>query len=420
VINDILFFAHCSILLMFGIVLSLAFSGLRLTKRTALSALAVFAFCGALQLLSYFLLDEAAVWKLYPLIIHLPVCLVLLIFYKKRLPTAAASVTLTYLCCQPAKWFGLLTESVTFAAELSFAVRIAVLLITGLLCIRLLSQPISEVFNKDSRSVLIFGSVPFVYYVFDYIMGVYTDLWINNRVAIEFLPFFLCFAFMVFCAAYYEEHEKKADAQRNEQIIRITAEQQAKEIEAIKQSNTETRLLRHDMRHILSSLALCIEQNDRETALKMISGFASQVEASTVKKYCPNDTLNYIISNFESKCSQKGIRFEATVEMGELSMEETTFFSIVSNALDNAMNAQENLPANSRYIKLMLKDSDKKLLLSVKNPYSEKPVIADGLPVADKKGHGYGTRSIRYMTEKLGGKCLFSIRDDMFVLQIVL
>ena len=33
-----------------------------------------------------------------------------------------------------------------------------------------------------------------------------------------------------------------------EQIIRITAEQQEKEIASIRKSNLETRLLRHDMR----------------------------------------------------------------------------------------------------------------------------------------------------------------------------
>ena len=68
----------------------------------------------------------------------------------------------------------------------------------------------------------------------------------------------------------------------------------------------------------------------------------------------------------------------------------------------------------------MLKDSGGKLLLSVKNTFNGTPVFIDGLPTTNKKGHGYGTQSIRYMTEKLGGKCQFSTQDNIFILRVVL
>ena len=115
-----------------------------------------------------------------------------------------------------------------------------------------------------------------------------------------------------------------------------------------------------------------------------------------------------------------GIEFNATVEIEEFSVDEILFSSIISNALDNALNAQADLPEANRQIKLMLKDSDGKLLLSVKNPFKERPVFIDGLPTSNRKGHGYGTQSIRYMTERLGGKCQFILQNNMFVLRVVL
>ena len=75
---------------------------------------------------------------------------------------------------------------------------------------------------------------------------------------------------------------------------------------------------------------------------------------------------------------------------------------------------------DDRWIRLMLKTVDGKLLLSVKNPVEQPLVFADGLPVTSKKGHGYGTQSIRYMTEKLGGKCQFSIQNDLFILRAII
>ena len=37
-----------------------------------------------------------------------------------------------------------------------------------------------------------------------------------------------------------------------------------------------------------------------------------------------------------------------------------------------------------------------------------------------KAGHGYGTQSILYLTEKLGGKCQFVVQNNIFVLRVVL
>ena len=416
-----MFFAHYITLLAFGVLLTFSFSGIRFTKKNIFSSAAVFLFCGILQLVFFIFLNEAVVWKLYPLIIHFPIAFVLLLFYKKRVATVLSSLCLAYLCCQPAKWFGIFFEELTKSVAVSYSARILVLLAVALSCIFIFSSYISEIFNKDSRSVRIFGTVPIVYYGFDYAMSIYTDLWkTSHPLAAEFLPFFICMFFMIFCVVYYKEHEKKADAQRNEQIMKITAEQQTKEIEAVKRSNTETRLLRHDMRLVLSSIALSIEQNDRENALNIISGFISRVEASALHRYCENDTVNYIITSYEIKCKDLETRLDATVEIGELQVDEAMFASIISNALDNALNAQAELEPHMRRIKIMLKESEGKLLLSVKNPFKGKVTFADGLPVSGKKGHGLGTQSIRYMAEKMGGKCQFTIQDDLFVLRVVL
>ena len=420
-IENILFYAHYIILFAFGILLSFCFAGVRLKRENILAMAAIFTFCGIAQLLFFNFFGEDAVWKFYPAIVHLPLILVLVLIYKKRFITACASVCLAYLCCQPAKWFGYLALELTDKVSLEYPVRILILLLVGIGCIFTLSTYISELFNKEDKGALVFGIVPIVYYLFEYVMGIYTPLLERNSpIAIEFLPLFLCVFFMIFCVVYYKEYEKKADAQRNEQIMRVTVQQQAKEIEAVKASHMEARLLRHDMRLVLSSLALSIEQNDRENALNIISGFVDRVDASAIHRFCENDTLNYVLTGYETKCRENEIRFDAVVEIGELRVDEAMFASIISNALDNALNAQASLLPSERNIKLMLKDSDGKLLLSVKNPFKGKIVFADGLPVSNKKGHGLGTQSIRYVAEKLGGKSQFSVKDDKFVLRVIL
>ena len=132
------------------------------------------------------------------------------------------------------------------------------------------------------------------------------------------------------------------------------------------------------------------------------------------------ETLNYVLSDYAAKCKKEGIFFSFDIALEKLEVDEILFCSILSNALDNAVNAQLLLPPEKRRIRLMLKCSDGKLLLSVKNPIGQPVIFANGLPISSKMGHGYGTQSIRYMTERLGGNCQFSQQKDMFILRVVL
>lgn len=64
--------------------------------------------------------------------------------------------------------------------------------------------------------------------------------------------------------------------------------------------------------------------------------------------------------------------------------------------------------------------SKDKLLLQLKNTFLYAPVITDGFPISEKPGHGIGTQSIIYVTEKLNGNCQFSISGDKFILRVII
>ncbi len=421
-IHTVLFFLHSALLLIFGIMASLAFSGIRYSRKNTAVCLLLFALCGGLQLYFYFVGSEDLVRQLYPLITHLPIVLVLWLGYRKTFVSAFAAVCTGYLCCQPAKWFGILASHLTHNPIWELVTTLVALPLTGSLAIVMLASCLSNMFGKEDRkSVFIFGITPIVYYCYDYIVGVYARDWIHSSpIALEFLAFFLCVVFLMFCSVYYKEYEQKADAERKEQILRITAEQQAKEVETVRRSSQEVRLLRHDMRLLLSTLATALEDDNPEKAKELISAYTSLIDGTKQEYFCENDTINYVLSDFAAKCRQNHIDFHYTVELPQFRLDEMLFCSVLSNALDNALNAQLMLPRSERKIKLMLKHHEDKLLLSVKNPVFRMPQFVDGMPVTTRKNHGYGTQSIRFMTEKLGGNCQFSVQDGQFLVRVVL
>lgn len=420
--EDILFYLHYAVLLLFGILLSASFSGIRVFERKNLIQIFIcFSVCGILQLLGLFAFGEETVWNIYPLITHIPIVFWLCVFYKKKAAAAFASVFSAYLCCQPAKWIGILVLDVFKSASLELLVRIAILAVSGFFAISLISPIISEIFSKDTKSVLVFGMIPAVYYAFDYSTGVYSEFWIKNETLVaEFLPFFLCITFFIFCIVYFREYELKNAAEQKEQIISLVSEQQKKEIENVQRTEQEIRYLRHDMRHILSGVASCIENGDSEKAKELISVYTQKIEKTRLLEFSKNETINCVLSDFAAKCEAFSVNFEHSVEIENIKTDEIVFASILSNALDNALNEQKKLLGGERNIHLMLKTVDGKLLLSVKNPTKTQPVFCDGIPVTNKSGHGYGCRSIRYMAEKLGGNSRFSLENGYFIVRVII
>ena len=417
---DALYLVYYALVLIFGITLAFAFSGAQFNKRNVCLALVLFSVSGLIQLALYFSYGSNWVWAIYPLIAHSPTLLVLCLACRKRLATALASIATAYLFCQPSRWFGLVLQSLIQSALASAIAQSLCLITVGFVSVLYLAGYFSQIFAKEDRSIYILASIPMVYYLYDYAIGIYGGLWLtNSQLAVESLPFFVCIIYVVFALFYYKEYEQRADAERNERMIRFVVEQQTHEMEAILRSERETRILRHDMRLFLNNLSVCME-NDPEAARKMIASYSDSVETAAVKRYCSSTVINCVLSSFEAQCREADVDFRATVAFDQLTVDEITFASILSNGLDNALNAQKALPAEKRFIQLMLKQSNDRLLLSIKNPFSKMPEFVDGRPVSSRAGHGYGTQSICLLTERMGGKCQFAIENQLFLLRVIL
>lgn len=73
------------------------------------------------------------------------------------------------------------------------------------------------------------------------------------------------------------------------------------------------------------------------------------------------------------------------MKIDHLAVDVNMFSAILSNALDNALDAQKELPQESRSVRLMLKTSGGKLLLSVENPIAAAPRFDYGFRYQKRK-----------------------------------
>ena len=183
--------------------------------------------------------------------------------------------------------------------------------------------------------------------------------------------------------------------------------------------------MRHDMRHFLNNLQDMLANGDIENARAYLNSITEQTEPPVIKRYCANPLINTVLSHYAKLFEDLGVDFECNVMiLAELKCSEAEFTSLLANALDNAFNATNELVKENKNagaaVKLKLTLNDEKLLLSLQNPYTGGLTFLNGAPVATQKGHGFGTESIRYTAQKLGGQCQFSATNGLFVLRVVI
>ena len=261
-----------------------------------------------------------------------------------------------------------------------------------------------------------------VYYVFDYATTKFSSLlYSGNKAVPEFLGFAMCLTYLLFLLIYFREYELKNKAEQYNELIRMQLNSLQAEMESTRKSEQRMSILRHDTRHHLSVLRTLIQQGESEKALAYLGEISQTYEDTVIKTYCKNEMLNSVLSIYNTRFEEQNIRWETQVAIGEkLPCSDMMFCAILSNVLENAMHAVQELPEEQRFISLSLSEKAGHLLLMEKNTVRTAPVFTDGIPVTERSGHGLGARSIVYYVERLHGQYQFLTEDGDFVVRIIL
>lgn len=419
---QILTYTHHTTTMLFGIFLSAFFLGVKQDKKNILQLLSLAVVSGILYVLCVLLFGTETVDQIYPLIVHVPLLCILVLHYKFRVLPSLISIFTAYLCCQCSNWMGLFALSVTGQEWCYYACRIIVTIGVFMLLCRYVCQTTAMLFAKTDRELLLIGSLPMVYYIFDYATTKFSSLlYTGNKAVPEFLGFAICLTYLIFLLVYFREYELKNRAEQYNELIRMQLNSFQAEMTNTRKSEKKMSILRHDTRHHLSTLRTLIQQGENEKALEYLNEISQTYEDTVMKIYCKNEMLNSVLSTYNMRFTERKIHWEVQAAIGEkLSCSEMMFCAILSNVLENAMHAVQQLPEKERRIQLTLSERAGHLLLMEKNPVQEPPVFTDGIPVTERSGHGLGVRSIVYYVESLHGQYQFFMENEEFVVRIIL
>ena len=340
------------LVLLYGLVLDVAIAG---GCETAKQRRVILWLCPAfllIQLLGWLVLGESGVKQIYPIIVHLPLALILVTVLKRSWGVAIVSTCTAYLCCQPPRWGSIAIEALTHSAVAADIVYI--LLIAGMFWLlrRYFVAAAYSTMTYSRWALLLFGSLPCTYYIFDYATTVYSDALYSGIQALnEFLPTVLIIFYILFLPAFYIETQKRSSAEMQRSLLEVELKQSQQEMDAMRASEMQTAVYQHDMRHHLNMIGGLLAAGQPQQAQDYIQKVQSDVESIATRRFCENETVNLLCSSFAQRAERAGVQLQVDARVPqELSVSDTELCSLLSNALENALRVAGGLDPPARRV----------------------------------------------------------------------
>ncbi len=411
------------LVLLYGTLLGVGFAGGCTSKKERHDVAVLSVIILMMQILCYFFLGLENTRKLYPLISHLPLFLMLVFRFKRPWDVALTSILTAYFCCQLPQWIGTVTLHL-FGTQLAYALGYMLSLVPLFILLwRYFTKAVYRAMTYSKRSLLLFGGLPLVYYVFDYSTAVYTDaLYAGIRMVIEFLPAVMAIFYVAFVSVYHQEVQRRSRLEMDNAILTAQSERAKNEIFALQQVQQQTSVYRHDMRHHLSLLNGYLEAGEISKANEYIRQTQTDIDKIVPVRYCENNTVNLILTSFATKAKQQDITFSAEINIpATLPLSDTELCALLSNGLENAVCAAAQIDeASRRTVRINCQSHKDKLLIYISNPYRGTVIMREGLPESTQPQHGFGAKSISMIADRHNGYCAFEAKDGLFTLKVVL
>jgi two-component system sensor histidine kinase AgrC len=336
--------------LIFGLIVSVLLAGIESTRKNKLIIGFICIYFLIVQLVSWWFLGIDMTSKLYPLITHLPIIIILSLYFKCPWHISAISVLTGYLCCQVPRWIGFLAGAAFGSKIADHLFYIAAVFLSYYLLKKYVIASVRELMVKSPKSCLLLGGVPFFYYAFDYFTTIYTDvLYSGAEWAVQFMPSIISIFYFVFVILYYIETQKQADFQRERDMLDTQLKQAQREFESLKQLQQNAAAYRHDMRHHLALLQGLAAKGLINEINEYLQTAQSDIDSITPIRYCENETVNLILSSFAARAKQAKITLEIDVRLPDLlAFSDTELCSLLSNAIFNS--CQQTAAANYCFI----------------------------------------------------------------------
>ncbi len=229
---------------------------------------------------------------------------------------------------------------------------------------------------------------------------------------------FFAIAFLLYCSVLwivFGTLQFMLQKNKAELIVQST-KYLSQQLENAKENERIAKTTRHDFRHHNRNIETMLKEGKIKEAIRYLEQYNESLKEVDPKEFCPNITVNAILSGFYRKAHNEGISVsvEADVQQ-ETPISDLDFVAMLSNLLENAVNGCKKCNSGGE-IKVHIRTVADKTVIVCSNSCAADLTIEDHM----LRNRGIGIDSIVLTIRKYNGDIRYSLEDGTLTACVIL
>ncbi len=222
----------------------------------------------------------------------------------------------------------------------------------------------------------------------------------------------------------FERNRRDGELRRGMEYLENYASRLKHEADAVWEKEQEMAVMRHDLRHYSILVNSYLEEGKKQEIRALLQEMDEHIGRTRTVRYCENLAVNGILNYCARQAEEKGIAFQGETEIPQrMGLNEFEFATVVSNLLENAVNAADLVEEpGRRFVRISARGIKEKLILEISNGCVKEPELSKltGYPLSEGGArHGYGMKSVRAFVEKNGAMFDFNVEKGIFYVRML-
>lgn len=240
------------------------------------------------------------------------------------------------------------------------------------------------------------------------------------------IPVAVCF-FAITVLGYFMFYNVSREYDTNLELMALQHKQTLdKELLSFsEESYTEMHQIRHEIRNHLNYIKLMAESGEYQKLKEYVDMVCGETEDVFRFVECGNHVINAVMNHIIRQGDSMGVKVEyQIVAPTEIPFKETEFCSLLSNLLENALEASQQAGVADPVVIVRIWPQHDYLFIHVENPVNDSISPQRRLSLRttkeDQKTHGYGTKIVRDLVKKYQGSVKFDMKGNRFTADVML
>lgn len=220
------------------------------------------------------------------------------------------------------------------------------------------------------------------------------------------------------------EYQQREEKEKNRmQLMQKQTEGQIAFYRELAERQKISNKTMHDLKNQMFALSEAMK-TDSDKTREIMENISGKIFAASPMTVTGIDAVDSLIFTKQQQMDLHGIRYEQSVHISPgTSFDPLDLCVLLGNLLDNAIEANEKVDPDKRFVSLTITQQEMWLSITITNAAVE-TVKLDGKTIhttkAQKELHGFGLSSVNEIAAKYQGNCTFRSTDHDFTAYLIL